>query len=154
MPVVSREPVAALPGSGWTYTFKDHCKCIYVLSLNVTFPMWATIAIIPRWNIIKKGREGQLLFLWFWFWFYIQRGRVIYETWQSDGTYRTAWGSFSVGHMADEIGNIERTPLLTLSLWVRAATPLAWIIAMKMGISPNGLPFPPAILIPSASFGP
>lgn len=43
---------------------------------------------------------------------------------------------------------------VTLRRWVLAATPLAWIIAMKMGISPSGLPFPPAILIPKASAGP
>lgn len=49
---------------------------------------------------------------------------------------------------------ILRAPALTLSLCVRAATPLAWIIAMKMGMSPKGLPFPPAMLTPSASFGP
>lgn len=43
------------------------------------------------------------------------------------------------------------TVVLTLSFWVRAATPLAWIIAINIGISPRGLPFPPAILIPRAS---
>lgn len=44
--------------------------------------------------------------------------------------------------------------VLTLSFCVRAATPLAWIMAMKMGMSPKGLPFPPAMLTPRASFGP
>lgn len=40
---------------------------------------------------------------------------------------------------------------VTLSWWVLAATPLAWIMAMKMGMSPRGLPFPPATLTPRES---
>lgn len=44
--------------------------------------------------------------------------------------------------------------VVTLRRWVLAATPFAWIMAMKMGMSPSGLPFPPAILIPNASVGP
>lgn len=42
----------------------------------------------------------------------------------------------------------------TLSFWVWAATPTGFIMAMKMGISPRGLPTPPAILIPRESLGP
>lgn len=44
--------------------------------------------------------------------------------------------------------------VVTLRRWVLAATPLAWIMAMNMGMSPSGLPFPPAILMPNASVGP
>lgn len=42
----------------------------------------------------------------------------------------------------------------TFSCCVLAATPLAWIMAMKMGMSPRGLPFPPAMLTPRESLTP
>lgn len=105
---------------------------------------------LPRWE--EKGRFG---FFWVGFFslfcFYIKRGRAVCERLSVTADAEVFEASRDTWEMKQEI---LRAPVLTLSLCVRAATPLAWIMAMKMGMSPKGLPFPPAMLIPRASFGP
>ena len=66
----------------------------------------------------------------------------------------TAPGNHVLSHPTPSHGVSTSPPaLFTLSFCVRAATPLAWIMAINIGISPKGLPFPPAMLIPRASLG-
>lgn len=140
----SREPPAALPGSGWTQTFHDHYKFILWTSL---FQYGQQSPLFPRWE--EKGRVA--------FWrFFVVVVLLLYKKkqsslWEMKGDSRCRSASRDMWGMKQEI---LRVPVLTLSLCVRAATPLAWIIAMKMGMSPKGLPFPPAMLTPRASFGP
>lgn len=57
-------------------------------------------------------------------------------------------------HKVTTVGVNDVDESHTLSFCVCAARPTGFIMAMKIGMSPRGLPTPPAMLIPRVSLGP
>lgn len=54
IPVVSREPLAALPGSGWTQTFQTTTNAFKFFLWSSLFQQGQQLPLFPRWE--EKGR--------------------------------------------------------------------------------------------------
>lgn len=136
-----------------------YCKCKYSkVDLNLTFVLefgeflWTfidTLKLLAVWLFVAQNESLSLVWVNI-YW--------IDSMWLAESDF--PWGSLKSTNIAHitHIHLIRSLRLLlyqpTLSLCVWTTRLVGFIMAMKMGTSPRGLPTPPAILMPKESVGP